>query len=94
MTDKQTDGQTHDHGMYRESRARTVKSKETIVNRPNEVMGPATGLLVFTARAMLCAVYAMAVCMSVCVCLPQVGVLLKWLNIGARKQRHTIAQGL
>ena len=40
------------------------------------------------------AVYAMAVCLSVCVCLSQVGVLLKWLNIGTRKQRHTIAQGL
>ena len=46
------------------------------------------------------AVYAMAVCpsvcvcLSVCLCLSQVGVLLKWLNIGTRKQRHTIAQGL
>ena len=40
------------------------------------------------------AVYAMAVCPSVClsVCLSQVGVLLKWLNIGKRKQRHTMAQ--
>jgi len=30
----------------------------------------------------------------VCVCLSQVGVLLKWLNIGSHKQHHTIAQGL
>jgi len=30
----------------------------------------------------------------VCLCLSQVGVLLKWLNIGTRQQRHTIAQGL
>ena len=41
-------------------------------------------------------VYAMAaclsLCLSVCVCLSQVGVLLKWLNIGTGKQRHTIAQ--
>ena len=39
---------------------------------------------------------AMVVCLSVCVCvcLSQVGVLLKWLNVGTRKQRHTIAQGL
>ena len=29
-----------------------------------------------------------SVCLSVCVCLPQVGVLLKWLNIGTCKQ-HT-----
>jgi len=28
------------------------------------------------------------------VCLSQVGVQLRWLNIGSRKQRHTIAQGL
>ena len=42
------------------------------------------------------AVYAMVVCLCVCVsvCLSQVGVLLKWLNVGTRKQRHTIAQGL
>ena len=37
-----------------------------------------------------------SVCVSVClsVCLSQVGVLLKWLNVGTRKLRHTIAQGL
>ena len=35
-----------------------------------------------------------SVCLSVCVCPSQVGVLLKWLNVGTRKQRHTIAQGL
>ena len=42
------------------------------------------------------AVYAMVVCLSVCpsVCPSQVGVLLKWLNVGTRKQRHTIAQRL
>jgi len=28
------------------------------------------------------------------VCLSQVGVLLKQLNVGSRKQHHTIAQGL
>ena len=31
---------------------------------------------------------------SVCVCLSHVGVVLKWLNIGTRKQCHTIAQEL
>jgi len=30
---------------------------------------------------------------SVCVCLSQVGVLLKRLNVGSHKQHHTIAQG-
>jgi len=30
---------------------------------------------------------------SCCVRLSQVGVLLKWLNVGSRKQHHTIAQG-
>ena len=88
---------------------------------------------VFTARAMLCAVYAVVVTrrdkydgllpvctrcisthnllprelcsrgislcygrVSVCrsVCPSQVGVLLKWLNIGISKQRRTIAQGI
>ena len=29
-----------------------------------------------------------------CVCLSQVGVLLKRLNTGSQKQKHTIAQGL
>ena len=52
---------------------------------------------VFTVRAMLCAVYAMAVCLcvslSVCLCLSQVGVLLKRLNVGWRKERRMIAQG-
>ena len=33
-------------------------------------------------------------CCRVSVCLSQVGVLLKWLNVGLHKQRHTIAQGL
>jgi len=27
-----------------------------------------------------------------CVCLSQVGVPLKWINVGSRKQRHTIAR--
>ena len=47
--------------------------------------------VVFTARAMLSR-YMPWPC--VCLCPSQVGVLLKWLNIGTRKQRHTIAQGL
>jgi len=31
---------------------------------------------------------------SVCLCLSQVGVLLKRLNTGSHKQHHTTAQGL
>jgi len=33
------------------------------------------------------------VCLSLSVCLSQVGVLLKWLNIGSRKQHHARAHG-
>ena len=44
--------------------------------------------LVFTMRPMLCMVYTMALCLS------QVSVLLKLLNVGLRKQHHMIAQGL
>jgi len=43
-----------------------------------------------TARRHASAVYALVVF----VCLSQVGVLLKQLNVGSRKQRLTIAQGL
>jgi len=46
-----------------------------------------------TARCYASAVLAMALCPSVCVCLSQVGVLLKRLNVGSQKQHHTIAQG-
>ena len=41
--------------------------------------------------AMLARLY---VALCPCVCLPQVGVLLKLLNTGSRKQHHTIAQGV
>ena len=45
---------------------------------------------VLTTRHHAGMVYAVVMC----VCLSQVSVLLKWLNIGSRKQCHTIAQGL
>jgi len=54
-------------------------------------------------RAMLCmrgtSDGPVSVCLSVCVCvsslcLSQVGVLLKRLNVGSHKQNHTIAQGI
>jgi len=36
----------------------------------------------------------MSLCPSVRVRLSQVGVLLKWQNVGSQKQDHTIPQGL
>jgi len=45
-----------------------------------------------TARCYASAVLAVALCLSVR--LAQVGVLLKWLNVGSHKQHHTIVQGL
>jgi len=56
--------------------------------------------LLFTARCYASVVLAMALCLSVrpsvclSVCLSQVGVLLKRLNVGSNKQNHTVAQGL
>jgi len=46
--------------------------------------------------AMLARLYVACntVALCPCVCLPQVGVLLKLLNTGSRKQHHTIAQGV
>ena len=53
---------------------------------------------VFTARCYASAVLAMGLCpsvsVSVCLCLSQVVVLLKQLNLGSQKQHHTIAQGI
>ena len=49
--------------------------------------------LIFTAQAML-VLYMPCSCVCLSLCLSQVGVLLKWLNIGIRKQRRMIAQGL
>ena len=45
-------------------------------------------------RAMLCLRGTSHGPVSVSVCLSQVGVLLKRLNVGSHKQHHTIAQGL
>jgi len=44
----------------------------------------------FTARCYASAVLAMGLCL----CLSQVGVLLKRLNVGSHKQHNTIVQGL
>ena len=55
---------------------------------------------IFTARCYASAVLATALCPCVrrsvrpSVCPSQVSVLLKRLNVGSHKQRHTIAQGL
>ena len=54
---------------------------------------PVGGLI--TARC-YAGVLAMGLClsMSLSVCLSEVGVLLKQLNVGSQKQHHTIAQGV
>ena len=51
---------------------------------------------IFTARCYASAVPAMGLCLCPCLrlCLSQVGVLLKRLNVGSHKQHHTILQGL
>jgi len=46
----------------------------------------------FTERHHASAVYTIIMYLSIC--LSQIGVLLKRLNVGSRKQCHTIAQGL
>jgi len=46
------------------------------------------------APRLVSAVYAMALCEAVCVCLSRVGVRLKQLNTGSHKQNHTIVQGI
>ena len=49
-------------------------------------------------RAMLCirgtSHGPVSVSVSVCLCLSQVGVLLKRLNVGSHKEHHTITQGI
>jgi len=45
-------------------------------------------------RCAICAVYLPSSCVCVSVRLSQVGVLLRRLSLGIRKQRHAIAQGL
>jgi len=52
-----------------------------------------SALLTIVTRATLCA-SAFISCHHVSVRLSQVGVLLKRLNVGSRKQRRTTAQGL
>jgi len=49
---------------------------------------------IFTARCCASAVLAMGLCLCLSVCLSQVGVQRKRLNVGSPKQHHTIAQGL
>ena len=68
----------------------TAKSQSTV--SAMRTLQSGLSQFIFTVRAMLCVVYATALCL--CVCLSQVGVLLKWLNIGIHKQWHMIAQGL
>jgi len=52
--------------------------------------------LILTMRYYANVVYAVIVCLPVCVCvcLSHAGIVSKWLNVGSHKQQHTIAQGL
>ena len=61
----------------------------SVVMSTNDVRAQSCQQTIFTARALLSRYMSWS-----CVCLSQVGVLLKWLNVGTRKQRHSIAQGL
>jgi len=49
-------------------------------------------MVIFTALCWVSAVYAVVMCL--CVCLSHSGIVSKWLNLGSRKQRYTIAKGL
>jgi len=72
-----------------------MRSVVSVLSFPVCFLNQLTFDLDFTAQRYASAVYAMALCLSVCFCvLSLVGVLLKWLNIGSQKQNHTIAQGV
>ena len=60
----------------------------------SRMLGLSTHQCIFTARCYASAVLAMALCLSVRLCLSQVGVLLKRQNVGSHKQHHTIPQGV
>ena len=45
-------------------------------------------------RATLCQRGVLSCCVCLSVSLSQAGIVPKWLNVGSRKQRHTITQGL
>ena len=87
---------------YAAARACTRSINSTLLARRLPRCGLSLSLLrqlvVGFYRAMLCVRGTshgpVSVCPSVCVCLSQVGVLLKRLNVGSHKQHHTIAQGL
>jgi len=53
-----------------------------------------TSRIFFTAGRYACALYAVVVCLSLClcVCLSHSGILLEQLDIESRKKSHTIAQ--
>jgi len=71
----------------------TVSPTVPVGQRPTTASA-STHAGVFTARCYTCAVYAMALCLSVRppVRPSQVGVLLKRLNVGSHKQHHPIAR--
>ena len=96
----------HHHQVRVASEGRRVVAPRLTARLQRSPIGPTTNMImntllvakspwkitVFTARCYASAVLAMALCLSVC--LSQVGVLLKRLNVGSHKQHHTIPQRL
>ena len=83
--------------------ARSCRALPVLIRYYHNLQGSAREVAhsFFTARALLSrympwssVCLSVCVCVCVCVCPSQFGVLLKRLNIGIRKQRHTIAQGI
>jgi len=60
---------------------------------PGLFMGKTAGFYRASSGRALC-MLSLRVCVCLSVCPSQVGVIVKRLNIGSRKQRHTVAQGL
>ena len=96
--DRQTDRQTAGHTRDRCSAFSFVDAVSVMLSNaasPKRLNDSRKSHFI-TALAMLCAVYAIAVCLclSVCVCLSATSLSsTKMAKIGTRKQLHTIAQG-
>ena len=80
----------------REFKVKVMAQDQLVVGQANAV-GPTSikgsfYYASFAPRGICHGPVSVSVC--VCLCLSQVGVLLKWLNVGCRNQRRMIAQGL
>ena len=77
------------HNLY--TRKINLKVTRNLASMQKTWFLPRDAMLV---RYMLWPSVSVCVYVSVCVCLLQFGVLLKWLNVGTCRRRHTIAHGL